>query len=109
MTEREATKLGAELMGESAIVALGLGVLYDQHRREVEESDALEARIVALETALEGCSRLAEIRVQQCPLLRSLRLPSLGRNIACPRCIFGARGCTGLSGPIPPRKSFIAS
>ena len=54
MTEREATKLGAELMGESAIVALGLGVLYDQHRREVEESDALEARIVALETALEA-------------------------------------------------------
>jgi hypothetical protein len=31
---------------------LGLGVLYDQHRRESEAEDLLEARIATLEAAL---------------------------------------------------------
>ena len=74
LSERAATKIGAELLAEAVgasrvrsralarsrtlspasqtVVTLGLGVLYDQHRRESEAEDVLEARIATLEAAL---------------------------------------------------------
>ena len=72
LSERAATKMGAELLAEGTVVGLGLAVLYDQHRREVRPppstsvpcrpsiasgaqvaaEEVLEARIVALETAV---------------------------------------------------------
>ena len=54
LTDTEATKLGAELIGEAAVWSIGLAILYAQHRQESEAEAELEARIQHLEATISA-------------------------------------------------------
>eukprot|EP00756_Hemistasia_phaeocysticola_P051825 Hpha_TRINITY_DN27002_c0_g1::TRINITY_DN27002_c0_g1_i1::g.33141::m.33141 len=57
LSEDEAAQQGAEILGQAILLAVALGIMYDQWRRENERNEAFERRIVQLENQLSSIQR----------------------------------------------------